>query len=379
MGKRRTAELLADPRDNPLATWPFPDTTRYFMSGSNNPLEIEVARRRFQNVGTAAPETGPKVEQALTALADEDAQRRLERYRLARPPMPGAHDALVFVDSGAFSEVEFHDDGPPTYPKPISHGEWEKRLEKYDRLAAALGPQLFAVAPDKIADQDVTLERQRRYAGKVQQLLAKRANVLVPVQKGSRSMADFFTAELEALGVEPGDPRIYAAIPLKKDATSLEDLEAFVAETRDRFGFSCEEDPDRDPPVRGRMRLHFLGRGAYSPDYRATFDAVKRACPTAIVTSDSVRIRAMVGEDRPLTQALGHLKALGVGEAGPRKRAALEATNELLDAIELGDANAAGWYDSELDDSAEAAARRLRKQAVRRARDLEATCKRRRC
>jgi hypothetical protein len=127
------------------------------------------------------------------------------------------------------------------------------------------------------------------------------------------------------------------------------------------------------------MRLHFLGRGAYSPDYRATFDAVKRACPTAIVTSDSVRIRAMVGEDRPLTQALGHLKALGVGEAGPRKRAALEATNELLDAIELGDANAAGWYDSELDDSAEAAARRLRKQAVRRARDLEATCKRRRC
>ena len=378
MAKRRTAELLADPRENPLAAWPFPDATRYFMSGSNNPLEIEVARSRFQNVGTAAPETGATVEAALVAMADEDAQRRLERHRLARPAPVGAYDPLVFVDSGAFSEVEFGPTGP-TYPKPISPAEWEKRLDKYDRLAAALGPQLFAVAPDKIADQDATLERQRRYAGRVQRLLDKKANVLVPVQKGARRMADFYADELEALSITPGDPQVYAAIPLKKDATSLEDLEAFVGDVRDRFGLSCEESPDRDPPVRGRVRLHFLGRGAYSPDYRATFDAVKRACPTAIVTSDSVRIRAMVGEDRPLTQALRHLETLGVTDAGERKRAALQATNALLDAIELSDANAAGWYDPELDDSATGAARRLEKMAVRQARDLSATCKRRRC
>lgn len=378
MGKRRTAELLADPRENPLASWPFPDTTRYFMSGSNDPLEIDVARGRFQNVGTAAPETGPRVERALTALADEDAQRRLERYRLAREPMPGAYDPLVFVDSGAFSEVEFGPTGP-TWPKPINDAEWRDRLAQYDRLADALGPQLFAVAPDKIADQDATLERQRRYAGEVRRLLEKRANVLVPVQKGSRSMADFYADELRALDVEPGDPQVYAAIPLKKDATSLEDLERFVGEIRDRFNLSCEDDPYRDPPVRGRLRLHFLGRGAYSPDYRATFDAAKRACPTAIVTSDSVRIRAMVGQDRPLTQALKHLEALGVEEPSKRKRAALQATNELLDAIELSDANAAGWYDSELDDSSAGAARRLEKMSVRRARDLSATCKRRRC
>lgn len=351
--RKTRRQLRADPATDPLAAWPFPDSSMYFMSGSNNPIEIEHAHKTFQNVGTAAPETNATVEAALKSVAMPEEHAWLKRGRFARPN--DAASTLVFVDSGAFSEVKFGPSGP-TWPKPITDAEWNKRLDKYDRLADALGPQLFAVAPDKVADQDATLERQVRYADRVQELKRKGANILVPVQKGRMKMADFYQRELEAMGLEPGAPEVYAAIPLKKDATSLEDLEEFVADTRKRFKLSCDEDDGL--PVNKRFRVHLLGRGVYSPDYFDTFDAVKRACPTAIITSDSVRIRAMVGENRPITQALKAAKALGITDARKAKAVALRATDALVRAVGEADAHAAGWFDPELDSGPEQAAQR---------------------
>lgn len=344
----KRARLEREPGPDPLAAWPYPDDALYFMSGSNDPTEIRVAAAHGQNVGVAAQEVRPRTEAALAQLADHEGQERIRRSRFTQGGPRIGTGPLVFVDSGAFSEVKFGAEGP-SWPKPISDDEWRRRLDLYDRLADSLGPQLFAVAPDKVADQDATLARQRQYAPAVRRLAEKGANVLVPVQKGARRMVDFYADELAALGFDAGDERVYAAIPLKKDATSLEEVEQFVGDARERFGLSCEADPDSwDLPRRKRFRAHLLGLGVYSPDYRPMFDAVKRACPTAIVTSDSVRIRAMVGEERPITQALAHAKALG--DKHP-KRAALEATNALVEASAESDAIAAGWYDSELDSS----------------------------
>ena len=350
MAKKTKRKLKLDPRKDPLAAWPYADRNLYFMSGSNNPVEIEVAAARGENVGTAAPDTGLEVEKALSALADDYTQTLLDRSRLAFGRKPGMAP-LVFVDSGAFSEVKFGPTGP-TWPKPISNAEWRKRIAKYDRLADKLGPQLFAVAPDKVADQAGTLARQEQYAAEMQDLKRKGANLLVPVQKGGMSMVDFYTQELAALGLKPGDPAVYAAIPMKKDATSLEDLERFIKGTVDRFGLECRESAttwEAGPRAKEkRLRLHLLGRGAFSPEYEETFDIIKKACPAAIVTSDSVRIRAMVGKTRPVTQALHHAKALGVSDAKARKAIAIAATNALVDSTEYANAVAAGWYDSEV-------------------------------
>jgi len=349
MAKKTRRTLKLDPVKDPIGAWPYPDSSLYFMSGSNNPVEIESAARRGENVGVAAPDTGESVMQSLLALSDPMfTQTRLSRSWFGRGKPVGAAP-LVFVDSGAFSEVEFGPKGP-TYPKPITESEWIKRLDKYQRLSKELGPQLFAVAPDKIADQAETLERQRHYQPRIQQLHAQGSNILVPVQKGGMRMADFYQQELEALGFKPGDKQVYAAIPLKKDATTLDDLSDFANETVARFGLNC--DPETDSPNK-RFRVHLLGRGAFSPDYEPTFDAIKRACPAAIVTSDSVRIRSMVGETRPLTQALRHLEALGLSDAKKRKSAALTVVNDLIKTNDTANAIAAGWYDSELADSPE--------------------------
>ncbi|MEZ4435432.1 MAG: hypothetical protein R3F65_23765 [bacterium] len=104
----------------------------------------------------------------------------------------------MFADSGAFSEVAFVD-GRPEVTKLIEPGEWRRRLAVYARLADRLGAQLYAVAPDMVAHQAVTLERLRTYAPELHAMREAGANILVPLQPGQRSLAAFDEAAAEAI------------------------------------------------------------------------------------------------------------------------------------------------------------------------------------
>lgn len=257
----------------------------YFVSGANHAGEIRGLVATGWNVGVAAPEVGQAAEAELKSLAGSDTK--------------------VFVDSGAFGEITF-ERGYPEVKKPITDAMWMVIFGLYLRLARVLGAQLYVVAPDKVAFQADTLARLREYAHVVKALRALGANIIVPVQKGKLSMAEFAVQAMAILGVGVGD--VIWGIPSKKDATSVEDLMGF-AKWLNSVAAGCE------------TKIHLLGLGIMAKDrYDGRVHAIRAASPRTVVFSDSVRITAMVGRcrrpdgtERPrkLTAALDAAKATG--------------------------------------------------------------------
>ncbi len=248
------------------------DGVLYFASGTNHEGEIIGMMRAGYHVGVAVPEINKAAINTLKSLSGSMA---------------------VFVDSGAFSEVGFGERGPYIAER-ITPEEWIKRLAIYAMLSEALGDRLFVVAPDCVAHQRETLDRLERYAEFVQ-YLSIRSNVIVPVQKGELSMSEFWKRELEILG----DGNWIAGIPMKKDATTVAELEAFV----------------RDTDIN---RIHLLGLGPDSKVFGAAIAAIRKHRPACTITCDSVLLRRLVGRTngrgggpRALTQRRDELIAAG--------------------------------------------------------------------
>lgn len=188
------------------------------------------------------------------------------------------NDSPVFADSGAFSECVFTTDRQPTYPKPISDTEWRRRLAVYRRLATTLGPKLTVVAPDRVADQRVTLLRLARYRDEMAEIAALGAEVLIPVQNGDLAPAKFFRAALQASGLD-----LVPAMPMKKAATGFAEVLAFVQEVRPR-------------------RLHLLGMGYERSQARKLVSMLQVIAPDMEISLDSNRLRAVTGKGRVMTK-----------------------------------------------------------------------------
>lgn len=183
-----------------------------------------------------------------------------------------ASDSKVFVDSGAFGEVRFDPStGKLVDHRPLTHADWLERLAAYDRIAAALGPRAFLVAPDKVGDQEETLCRLRRYADRLRSLRSTGANIIVPIQRGALDGATFDRACTEILGF--GD--YVRGIPSKKAAASVSEIAAL----------------SRSLP--SDARVHLLGLGPFGDRYDDVIEAIGR--PAELVSCDSVRIKALVG------------------------------------------------------------------------------------
>lgn len=240
---------------------------RYFASGSNHPGEILGFAACGIDVGVAAQDL-----HSLGALAIEEAALR--------------YGARVFVDSGAFSEIGFGPQGPYV-AEPISNAEWKRRLGLYIDLAGRIGSKLYCVAPDMVAFQAETLDRMAQWGYLVRAAARRGANVLVPCQKGAIPLAEFWTLARQILGIP--ETQLVAAVPMKKDATSTEELAAFLAEAKP-------------------LRVHLLGLGPKSDRYEEVMAAVRAASPGTEVFCDSVMITSLVGRNngkgggpRPLT------------------------------------------------------------------------------
>lgn len=231
------------------------EPTSFFASGTNRTGEIRGMASVGQDVGVVAPE--------IVGRAPAEA----ELHALA------GTDINVFVDSGAFSEVEITKDGIATVD-PITPERWEKVFELYDRLAASLGPQAFLVAPDKIGDQEETLRRLETYRGRLAALAEKGARILVPVQKGALTQAQFAARVAELLNGIDWQP----ALPCKKSATTPEECGAFV----------------RDFCKPGR-HVHLLGLGPTNRNAAAYLAAFVGTGVT--VSLDSCWINANVGRE----------------------------------------------------------------------------------
>lgn len=264
----------------------------YFASGSSRPADIRGFSAIGQAIGVAAPELSPKAEDELFALAGSGVP--------------------VFVDSGAFSEVEFGPTGP-AIARPITPAEWTKRLNLYARLAAVYAEagaahDLYLVAPDMVGFQDATLERLTTYRSEVLALIGQGVNVLVVSQKGRLSQADF-DARVEAV---LGSSSYVRALPCNKGATTAAEIAAFCT-------------------ARRPTKLHLLGMGPKSRGVEKALEAVKASSPETVVYLDSNLITSAVGRSngpggapRLLTAARDAAKALI--EAG---RSAIKDVQEL--------------------------------------------------
>ena len=243
-----------------------------FASGSNHAGEIRGLHEAKHAIGLAAPEVNAASERELHALAGT------------------GHP--VFLDSGAFSEVTFNfpdkkgklpkADLPPGIhvTKPITDAQWEKRLDLYERLARSLGRQLYVVAPDKVGDQQGTLDRLDRYKDRIRRIEQFGAHVLAPIQKGSTPMA-VFDQQVEAI---LGHSNYVRAIPMKKDATTLAELVDFLR-------------------ARQPKRVHLLGLGSTNAEAETVLHATRAAVPGIRVTMDSNKIVAKAGRSGGLGDA----------------------------------------------------------------------------
>ena len=191
-------------------SWPATDVqpTAYFASGSNQPEQIRAMGACSVDIGVAAHQISKNAERELAALAGSD--------------------VVVFVDSGAFSEVKFGPEGR-TIVQPMTAARWDAVLGLYERLGAALGRQLFVVAPDSVGDQDESLRRLETYKDRILALAAKGVNILVPVQKGSVTQAEFAELVDSILGTD-----WIPAMPCAKAATTAAELADFVATRKPR-------------------------------------------------------------------------------------------------------------------------------------------------
>jgi hypothetical protein len=236
----------------------------YFASGLGTAAEVRGVAMAGYHVGLTCSELG-------SGILEEAEKQALTATR-------------VFVDSGAFAEVKFN---KKTFTfdtvKPLTDADWAKRMAVYKRLAKSIGCDLFVVAPDKVGDQLVTLERLKKYAPDMREIRAMHgfpesaAKVIVPVQGGAMDAATFAQAALEALGMT--EDEIVWGIPSKKGATTTEQLGAFAA--------TCQPD----------ARFHLLGMGPQSKRYPEAVEAILEHCPDAAITCDSVRVTALVGRD----------------------------------------------------------------------------------
>lgn len=225
-------------------------TTLYFASGSNQPVEIAGFARIGQPVGVSAAHLGAPGEAALRELA-------------------GSGKA-VFIDSGAFSEADFPDDGPPVIVRPMSAAKWRHVMGLYLRVGRSLGSQLYVVAPDCVGDQAETLRRLRRYAPVMRELRELGVHIIVPVQRGAERQAAFDRRCAAALGFDD----YVRGVPCKKKATDLAQLQAFIDEARP-------------------ARVHLLGMGIRNKQF-ASFAAAATA-HGAELSCDSNLIKGSVG------------------------------------------------------------------------------------
>lgn len=300
--------------------YPFEQEARHFSSGVNSPGEVRGLFLSGRHVGITATEVRDGLMDELALFAGGAAE--------------------LFVDSGAFSEVEFGDAGPRVV-RPITHADWQQRFDVYRQAAAIFRTRCRLVAPDRVGDQAVTLERLERYAADVAVcVVGARAQVIVPVQKGAIPMGAFFRRACAILGLS----NLIAGVPMKKDATSLADLAELV---RSMDGRSC--------------RLHLLGIGPEAKRWRAVLATILSIRPDADITSDSVTIRRLVGRTngrgggpRALTAAQDAARAQGLKSSYDIKAAGLLIQGFAELDAEKARARALGWRDEGDDDDAPA-------------------------
>lgn len=230
----------------------------YFISGASAPADIRGLARFSVPLGISLSSTS-KV--ALHVLCEH-----------AKMPL-----LRIFVDSGAFGEV----DRTGAVIDPITDAMWIERVRVMHRLAAVFGPpsplgdygpRIYVVAPDRVGDQPETLRRLRLHAEAMRACHMLGARVVVPIQRGAMTAAEFDRACCKALGFDS----FVRGIPGNKIAMPYDELEGFLR-------------------ARRPAAVHLLGVGPRGATYEPLTTLVRRVLGEIEVSCDSNALAANAG------------------------------------------------------------------------------------
>ena len=215
---------------------------------------------------------------------------------------------------------------------------------------------MLLVLPDRIADQQGTLARLAGYADLVAKIMSHGPCAMIGMQRGAIPLIQFWNACLDVLRgagvphlerIRPGFPLALAPVPDAEIAAFLRaaDLPRHAREPRD---------PSLSPVQQNALgpMIHFLGRGIFGKDYAGTFAAALKAQPGLRISSDSVRVRNLVGARErgeggmgPYMIAKDALKAMGVSDDEDRYRLAWHMVIDAEDERHMVQALVANNYD----------------------------------
>lgn len=232
-------EALAAPRSG--------GPVRIYRSGLSRARDFEVFARARVPLGVEIHEIGAATSALIVAANREG--------------LP------VFVDNGAFAAF-----------KRGARVDAADVFRRYAALAARLPrPDRVAwVVPDVVGDQAATLALIARHRDDILRLIASGADVLVPIQKGARSLAACHDWIVACLGTRA----FRTALPSNEAAVTADEVLDFVSEAR----------PEK---------IHLLGI-ARQARLQPLLDALSRVDPALDVSTDANALRALIGRDRPL-------------------------------------------------------------------------------
>ncbi|NMG29568.1 hypothetical protein [Aromatoleum evansii] len=236
-----------------------------FRSGASNPAE-------FNGYAAAGEPVG-----VVIGLLSGPMRERLRQH-------VDSEGGMVFVDSGVYSSGE---------AKQVDFGDV---MSRYRQLVASVRTPaaLMLVMPDKPGEFATTLDLLRAHRAQIAALHRTGAQLIVPLQRGADSIVSGYDAVREAVGL--GDAFILG-LPCKRHSFDLAEIRQLMRE--------------RQP-----ARVHLLGVGADRKKLFALASAVSMPSPATVLTADSCRIRAMVGEAAPVTVATRAIRARAQRELG---------------------------------------------------------------
>lgn len=248
----------------------------HYTSGVTQRADLEAMAACGRPVGVSMAELGHG--------ASVDLLMAMSRWQ----PVP------LFIDTGAVREA--------SSGVPMTHAVWRERLDRIEDLVrraralqadAGLELPVLVVAPDKVGDQDESLERLARYRARLVRLRELGATILVPLQPGALSLVELERAVDRVLG--PGLHGWVPAIPMRQGVVAPAQLGDYLAAARPR-------------------RLHLLGVGPKSPmvtGKRAPLQhALARGRRDVKLTMDSVIVRASSVARHHRAGAPAHERAL---------------------------------------------------------------------
>lgn len=213
----------------------------------------------------------------LNGYADAGAAVGVVINRLSQPAVErlveyNRDGGRVFIDSGAFGAFK----GGTSINFDVVLSEYAPIFERMENKA-----RVSLVMPDVVGDQVRSLELIREHRDAIIDFIAKGADTIIPIQRGEKSLSAAYKEIVDILGTD--DFRV--AIPSNQKAVPQDELSAFLSESKP-------------------ARIHLLGISEANKRFSSLIATCTEASPGVEISADANRLRALVGANRKLTNAM---------------------------------------------------------------------------